>query len=94
MQVSGISYTLYLDQAEKVTSVDCYLPGGEKISASAVYTVSFNDYEFNNYYRLDTKVLNSSVSNQTVQQILIDYIKANGTISPAVGEKRIKMIKN
>jgi len=93
LQVSGITYTIYLDRAGNVTSVDCYLPGGGKISASAVYTVSFNDYDFKNYYKLDTKVLNRSLSKQTAQKMLIDYIKARGTISSSIGEKRIKMIK-
>jgi 2',3'-cyclic-nucleotide 2'-phosphodiesterase (5'-nucleotidase family) len=93
LQVSGITCTIYLDPGGNVTSVDCNLPGKGKISDSTLYTVSFNDYEFKNYYKLEAKVLHRSLSEQTVEQMLIDYIKKKGTISSRVKEKRIKIIQ-
>ena len=93
LQVSGMTCTITLGPAGNVTSVDCYLPGKGKISDTALYTVSFNDYEFKNYYKLEANVLHPSSSEQTVEQMLIDYIKKQGTVSSRINEKRIKIIQ-
>lgn len=93
LQVSGMNYTINLDANGMVTSVDCYLPSGEKINDSTVYKVSFNDYEFNKYYNLETKVHERTVSSKTVEQIVIDYIKEKRNITGSINEERIKIKK-
>jgi 5'-nucleotidase/UDP-sugar diphosphatase len=92
LQVSGITYTIYLDAGGKATSVDCSLPDGTKISDSALYKVSFNDYEFNNYYKLDSIVQSPTVSAKTVEQMVIDYIKSKRVITDSIKQERIKII--
>lgn len=93
LQVSGMTYTLYFPSDGTAPSVECYLAGGKKISGSAVYTVSFNDYEFKNHYRLNGKVLRQSTGKQTVEQMITGYVRKEGTIPPSIGEARIKIIK-
>ncbi len=94
LQVSGMTYTIHLDSKGKVTSVDCYLRSGEEINDTTVYKVSFNDYEFNKYYNLDTKVHERTVSSKTVEQIVIDYIKEKRIITDSINEERIKIKRN
>jgi hypothetical protein len=88
-----MTYTIHLDSNGKVTSVDCYLRSGEEINDAAVYKVSFNDYEFNKYYNLETKVHGRTVSSKTVEQIVIDYIKEKRIITDSIDEERIKIKK-
>jgi 5'-nucleotidase/UDP-sugar diphosphatase len=93
LQVSGMTYAINLDADGKVTSVDCYLRSGEEINDSTFYKVSFNDYEFNKYYNLETTVHECKVSSKTVEQILIDYIKEKQIITGSINEERIKIKK-
>jgi 2',3'-cyclic-nucleotide 2'-phosphodiesterase (5'-nucleotidase family) len=91
LQVSGMTYTLQLDANGEVTSVDCRLPGGEEINDAAVYKVSFNDYEFNKYYNLDTPVHKRTVGGKTVEQLVVDYIKGKRIITGSINQERIKI---
>jgi 5'-nucleotidase/UDP-sugar diphosphatase len=93
LQAAGMTYTIHLGANGKVTSVDCYLRSGEEINDAAVYKVSFNDYEFNKFYDLETKVHERTVSRKTVEQIVIDYIKEKRIITGSINEERIKIKK-
>jgi 2',3'-cyclic-nucleotide 2'-phosphodiesterase (5'-nucleotidase family) len=91
LQISGLTYTLNLDEDGRVDSVDCYLPGGKKLSDTAIYTIALNDYEFKNDYKLDKKMKNPVFHDQTVEDTIAAFIKAKGSIGDSVQRQRIKI---
>jgi 5'-nucleotidase / UDP-sugar diphosphatase len=93
LQVSGMTYNINLDAGGKVSSIDCYLSGGKKLSDSKIYKVTFNDYEFKNKYKLDRNVKSHTLSTQTVEQMVADYITKKGTLPTSIREKRIKVLE-
>ncbi len=94
LQVSGLKYSIKLDNQGKVVAVDCVLPNGKKLLAKTIYSVAFNDFELTKHYNLDKVIIRSVTSTETVAQILLDYIKSKGTITASIKEQRVKIIRD
>ncbi len=89
VQVSGMTYVIQLE-AGNLSSVECYLENGDPIVDDEVYTVSFNDYNYNNYYGLADKVISENVSDSSEQSMLLDYIiNLTEPIPGSLAEERI-----
>lgn len=93
-QAAGIHFTVYVRPDGRVTQVNFVLPNGKPVSDTAIYKVVLNDYEFDKYYKLQDKVKDLEYGNETIEKMIIDYIKKFGIISKDITEKRVKVIHN
>lgn len=91
VQVSGMNYTVFLDNRGRVKSVKCTGPDGKEIPDDKIYKVSFNQYEFNRHYNLSGKAVEPRTGQHSIAQMVTGYIKKKGTIDRSILENRIQL---
>ncbi|MEI6747561.1 MAG: bifunctional UDP-sugar hydrolase/5'-nucleotidase [Bacteroidota bacterium] len=92
LQVSGMSYTLYVDSAKVLRDVVITDSFGQALDPAKEYTVGINSYMASSY-RFDHRDAGVSLYTTTAQA-LIDFLKAKKTVNyPAVKRAIIEVVK-
>jgi len=83
---SGTKYTVEMENGE-IKDIKVYL-NGERVSPNEEYTFAINSYVYK-YYADAADPISSKTTNETEEEILLEYLRDKGTITDAVMEERI-----